>query len=222
MRRKGKINKEENELNGIKAQIKKQKKKIIKSEDAKSEISVKEDVEMEIEKKPEIIAQKDARDLDKDDGCKEKEQEIKDWKKDYDGLYDKYLRMYSEFENFRRRTNKEKFELIDRANATLILDLLGVIDDFERALLSFKDSNDINEVKEGVKLIYYKLKKNLEDKGLKEMECIGNDFDPELHEAISKIPAPKKKLKGKIVDQIQKGYFLKDNVLRYSQVIVGE
>jgi len=157
-----------------------------------------------------------------DDKCKEKDEEIKDWKNEYDGLYDKYIRMYSEFENFRRRTNKEKLELIEYANAKLLLDILPVLDDFERALSVMEKAEDLKSVKEGVVLIYNKFRKNLEDKGIKEIDCLGKDFNPDLHEAIYKIPAPKKKLSGKIIDQVQKGYYLKDKVIRHSKVVVGE
>ncbi|MEM6360414.1 MAG: nucleotide exchange factor GrpE [Bacteroidota bacterium] len=136
---------------------------------------------------------------------------------------DKYLRLYSEFENFRRRTAKEKLEMVQTANEGLISDLLSVIDDFERAEKSFKDNDsDIKALKEGLDLISGKFKKILEQKGLKTMEHKqGSDFDPEFHEAITQIPAPKKKLKGKIVDVIEKGYLLKDKVVRYAKVVIG-
>ncbi|MEM9388920.1 MAG: nucleotide exchange factor GrpE [Bacteroidota bacterium] len=136
---------------------------------------------------------------------------------------DKYLRLYSEFENFRRRTAKEKLEMVQTANESLISDLLSVIDDFERAEKSFEDNDsDIKALKEGLDLISGKFKKILEQKGLKTMEHKqGSDFDPEFHEAITQIPAPKKKLKGKIVDVIEKGYLLKDKVVRYAKVVIG-
>ncbi|MEM1405657.1 MAG: nucleotide exchange factor GrpE [Bacteroidota bacterium] len=136
---------------------------------------------------------------------------------------DKYLRLYSEFENFRRRTAKEKLEMVQTANESLISDLLSVIDDFERAEKSFEgNDSDIKALKEGLDLISGKFKKILEQKGLKTMEHKqGSDFDPEFHEAITQIPAPKKKLKGKIVDVIEKGYLLKDKVVRYAKVVIG-
>jgi molecular chaperone GrpE len=156
------------------------------------------------------------------DECIEKDQIIRDWKNEYDELYDKYIRLYSEFENFRRRTNKEKFELMDHANSNLILDILPVVDDFDRAIQHMDNTSEIVGIVDGMKLIYIKFKKILEDRGLREIEAIGKDFNPDLHEAITKIPAPKRKLKDKIVDQIQKGYYLKDKVLRHSKVVVGE
>lgn len=136
---------------------------------------------------------------------------------------DKYLRLYSEFENFRRRTAKEKLDMVQTANEDLMTALLPVIDDFERAEKSFEDkSTDLGAVKEGVQLIHNKFKKVLEQKGLKAMEGKeGMDFDSEFHEAITQIPAPKKNLKGKVVDVVEKGYMLKDKVIRYAKVVIG-
>jgi len=143
-------------------------------------------------------------------------------KQEYDELHDKYLRLYSDFENFRRRTSKEKIDLIDTANERLILELLPVIDDFERAKESMEKAAEVASVCEGVNLIFSKLKKTLEYFGVKEIECIGEDFNPDIHEAITKIPAPKKKQKGKIIDQVQKGYKIKEKVIRHSKVVVGD
>lgn len=136
---------------------------------------------------------------------------------------DKYLRLYSEFENFRRRTAKEKLEMVQTANEDLMSALIPVIDDFERAEKSFEDENtDLKAVKEGIQLIYNKFRKVLEQKGLRVMEGKeGMDFDPDYHEAITQIPAPKKSLKGKIVDVVEKGYMLKDKVVRYAKVVIG-
>jgi molecular chaperone GrpE len=135
---------------------------------------------------------------------------------------DKYLRLYSEFENYRRRTAREKIELIDTASEGIMTELLPVLDDFERALKSTEDGSDEQSVREGLDLIYHKFKKILEQKGLKNMNSeIGEDFDPDFHEAITQIPAPEKKLKGKIVDVIEKGYLIKDKVIRYAKVVTG-
>ncbi|ELR70959.1 Heat shock protein GrpE [Fulvivirga imtechensis AK7] len=136
---------------------------------------------------------------------------------------DKYLRLYSEFENFRRRTAKEKLEMVQTANEDLMQALIPIIDDFERAEKSFEDEKtDLEAAKEGVQLIYNKFKKVLEQKGLKAMEGKeGMDFDPEFHEAITQIPAPKKNLKGKVVDVVEKGYMLKEKVIRYAKVVIG-
>lgn len=136
---------------------------------------------------------------------------------------DKYLRLYSEFENYRRRTSKEKLDLVQTANEDLMQALLPVMDDFERAEKSFDDeSANLDSVKEGIGLISNKFKKTLEQKGLKPMEGKeGMEFDSELHEAITQIPAPKEELKGKVVDVIEKGYLLKEKVIRYAKVVVG-
>lgn len=135
---------------------------------------------------------------------------------------DKYLRLYSEFENFRRRTAKERLDLVNTANKELFEDLLPVIDDFERADKAFDEKGDIKSFKEGYDHIYNKLKKITEQKGLKVMEVNqGDDFDPEFHEAVTQIPAPEEKLKGKIVDVIEKGYVLNDKVVRFAKVVTG-
>jgi molecular chaperone GrpE len=135
---------------------------------------------------------------------------------------DKYLRLYSEFENFRRRTAKEKLELIGSANESLIQSLLPIIDDFERADKSMTKDSDVKSVKEGVDLIYNKLKSILEQKGVKKIEAgAGSDFDVEFHEAITQIPAPEEKLKGKVVDVIESGYQLNDKVIRFAKVVTG-
>ena len=133
---------------------------------------------------------------------------------------DKYLRLYAEFDNYRRRTSKEKMELIQAANEDLINLLLPVIDDFERAEKSFKNKNDKGA--EGFFLIQNKFRKVLDTCGVRPMEALqGDDFDPELHDAITQIPAPKEELKGKIVDVVEKGYTLNDKVIRHAKVVVG-
>lgn len=136
-------------------------------------------------------------------------------------INDKYLRLYSDFENFRKRTAKEKLDLLTNGNASLLKKILPVMDDFERAIESNKEITDPEILKEGFNLIYSKLKKTLEAEGVKEMESNGEVFDVEYHEAITNIPVPDKSLKGKVVDTTEKGYFLNDNVLRYAKVVVG-
>ncbi|HWV30417.1 MAG TPA: nucleotide exchange factor GrpE [Dyadobacter sp.] len=136
-------------------------------------------------------------------------------------LKDKYLRLYADFENFRRRTAKEKLEMISGASADMVKLILPIVDDFERAKVSFDSSTDIEALKEGVDLIYNKLYKALESKGLKAMESKGTDFDAEIHESIAQFPAPSEDLKGKVIDEIEKGYYLNDKVIRYAKVIVG-
>lgn len=137
-------------------------------------------------------------------------------------LNDKYLRLYSEFDNFRRRTAKERLDLYKNAGQEILSELLPVLDDFDRALLAMTEDADIKAISEGVKLVHQKFKATLENKGLKHFEAVGEPFDPDFHEAITKIPAPKKKLKGKVVDVIEQGYMLNDKVIRYAKVVVGE
>ena len=136
-------------------------------------------------------------------------------------LNDKYLRLYSDFENYRKRTAKEKIHLIDSSNRDLLATLLPVIDDFERAITSNENTEDPTALKEGFLLIYNKIINIMEMEGVKPMNALGKPFDVEYHEAITNIPAPKKSMKGKVMDVTEKGYFLKEKVLRYAKVIVG-
>lgn len=134
---------------------------------------------------------------------------------------DKYLRLYSEFDNFRRRTAKEKLDLLQTAGEQIMVSMLPVIDDFNRAGKTF-ESSDATAIAEGVKLIADKFFKTLEGEGLKLMETKeGTEFDAELHDAVTQIPAPSKKLKGKIVDTIENGYYLGDKVIRHAKVVIG-
>lgn len=139
-----------------------------------------------------------------------------------DELNDKYLRLYSEFDNYRKRTIKEKIDLSKTASAEVISDLLPVMDDFERAIKSTKDSDDCDAFKEGINLIFNKFKGVLEKKGLKPIEAIGKEFDTDFHEGIAYIPAPSEDLIGKIVDETEKGYMLNDKVIRFSKVVIGQ
>lgn len=133
---------------------------------------------------------------------------------------EKYLRLYSEFENFRRRSSKEKLEIIQSANEELIRSVLPVIDDFERAE---KALGSENKELEGFQLIVNKFKKTLEQNGVTLMDLkAGVNFNPDIHEAISQLPAPEEKLKGKIIDVVENGYLLNDKVIRYAKVVVGQ
>jgi len=140
----------------------------------------------------------------------------------YDDLNDKYMRLYSEFDNYRKRTAKERIELQKSASREVILDILPVVDDLERAIQSFEEHQLSEEAKKGIELIYNKLINILSQKGLKEIEAVGQPFDTDFHEAITNIPAPSKKMKGKIMDVIQKGYTLNGKVIRYAKVVVGQ
>ena len=133
---------------------------------------------------------------------------------------DKYLRLYSEFENFRRRTAKEKIDTIMNASEGMIKEILPVVDDFERAQSAFEKATEIAPLKEGIDLIFNKLKKILENKGLKEMDSKDQTFDVELHECITQFEAGDDK-KGKVIDVVEKGYMLNEKVLRYAKVVVG-
>lgn len=132
---------------------------------------------------------------------------------------DKYLRLYSEFENFRRRTAREKLDLIQSANEKLVNAFLPIIDDFERAEKAFKGSE--SKEMEGFLLIYNKFKKILDQAGVKVMEAKGSDFNPDLHEAITQVPAPNESMKGKVMDVVENGYLLNDKVIRFAKVVVG-
>jgi molecular chaperone GrpE len=134
---------------------------------------------------------------------------------------DKYLRLYAEFDNFRRRTVKEREDARKMEGKDLITNLLPVLDDFERALKATENATDVAPVREGVILIQNKLKNTLTQKGLLPMESIGQTFDADLHEAITNIPAPTDDLKGKVIDEMEKGYYLNDKVIRFAKVIVG-
>ncbi len=134
---------------------------------------------------------------------------------------DKYLRLYAEFDNFRRRTIKEREEARKMEGKDVIVSMLPVLDDFERALRAMEGATDVAPLKEGVILVQNKIKNILAQKGLKEMESIGGPFDPELQEAITNIPAPTDEWKGKVIDEMEKGYLLNDKVIRFAKVIVG-
>jgi molecular chaperone GrpE len=142
--------------------------------------------------------------------------------KKVDELNDKYLRLYSEFDNFKRRTAKERIELFSTAGKDILTDLLPVLDDMDRAIKGNKTLDDVEEVKKGLELIHNKFFNILEQKGLKPFKSIGEIFDPEIHDALTKIPASKKKDKGKVIDEIEKGYKLNEKVIRFAKVVVGE
>jgi len=135
---------------------------------------------------------------------------------------DKYLRLVAEFENYKRRNSKERLELMQTAGKEVIMQMLDVVDDADRAQKQLDTTNDINIIKEGILLVFNKLRTTLQAKGLKAMETIGKDFDVDMHEAITEIPAPNEKLKGKVVDEVVKGYYLNDKIIRHAKVVVGK
>ena len=132
------------------------------------------------------------------------------------------MRLSAEYDNYRKRTLKERMELMKNAGEDILINFLPVIDNIERAKSSIDDAKDINAVKEGITLIHKNLADFLKERGITEIKSIGEAFDTDMHEAITKIPAPKKDLKGKVVDVIEKGYKMKDKILRYAKVVVGE
>lgn len=171
--------------------------------------------------------------LEIDEPTKQTEQAA-DTSKELQESKEKYLRLYAEFENYRRRTTKERADLIKGANEGLLKDLLPVIDDFERAQKSMEDIlkidmegkeglfKEVEIMKQGIQLVYNNLLKILTQKGLTPMESsVGKPFDVELHESIAQFPAPSEELKGKVIDEIEKGYYLGDKVIRFAKVVIG-
>lgn len=137
-------------------------------------------------------------------------------------LKDKYLRLYSDFENFRKRTAKERIDLIKTASEDVLKDLIPVVDDFERATKASENETDTIKIREGNQLIFHKLVRILEAKGLKVMDdLIGKSFNPDTQEAITQIPAPTEELKGMVIDVVEKGYTLGEKVVRYAKVVTG-
>jgi molecular chaperone GrpE len=152
---------------------------------------------------------------DEIDRFQELENQIKD-------ANDRYLRLVAEFDNFRKRTAKEKMELTKSAGEDIIKSLLDIVDDSERAAKQMETSEDLPLIKEGINLVFNKLKNTLQAKGLKAMESKEQEFDVELHEALTEIPAPTEALKGKVLDEIIKGYYWNDKIIRHAKVVVGK
>jgi molecular chaperone GrpE len=154
-------------------------------------------------------------------GAAEGNSETEKLKEELAQTKDKYLRLVAEFDNFRRRSAKERVELIQTAGKEIITDMLNVLDDCDRAQKQIETTDDIHQVKEGVLLVFNKLRNFLQSKGVKAMESNGKDFNPDLHEAITEIPAPSEDMKGKVVDEVVKGYYLNDKLIRHAKVVVG-
>ena len=182
--------------------------------------------ENEFDSQEEVTSDQESTDTDnteKSDNSEDSERsELEKTQEELQMLKDKHMRLYAEFENFRRRTAKERLELMSNAGRDILSDLLPVLDDMERAILSNETATDIDSVKEGFTLVHGKFQRIMLSKGLKEMDSKGTPFNTDEHEAITKIPAPSDDLKGKIVDVVEKGYFLNESVLRYAKVVVGE
>lgn len=163
-----------------------------------------------------------AADQDSTDTSEEAMDEVSSLKADLAELNDKYVRMYSEFDNYKRRTARERVEFLQSASRDLVVSLLPVLDDFERAEKAVAESNDLEALREGMKLVHHKMKSVMSQNGLQALESVGKEFDVDFHEAITKIPAPSKDLQGKVVDEVERGYLLKDKVIRFAKVVVGE
>ncbi len=149
------------------------------------------------------------------------ESEIEKLRQQLDDMNDRYLRLVAEFDNFKRRNAKERMELIQTAGKDVITDLLEVLDDSERAQKQMETTDDVQHVKEGVQLVFTKLRNTLAAKGLKPIESLHKDFNVDLHEAVSEIDAGEE-MKGKVVAEIQKGYYLNDKIIRFAKVVVGK
>src|SRR5687767_7369600 len=149
------------------------------------------------------------------------EDEVEKLKSEIAELKDKYLRQVAEFENFRRRTAKERIEMIQTAGKEVITSLLEVLDDCDRAEKQLQASED-TLLKEGIQLVFNKFRNTMQSKGVKPMQTIGTDFNPDQHEAITEIPAPNEELKGKVIDEVQKGYYMNDKIIRFAKVVVGK
>ena len=187
---------------------------------------VKDQIENET---PDLAAGQDESSHDKKEWKKEKahkkskaEDQLEKAELDLLEMKDKHIRLQAEFDNYRKRTLKERMELLKTASESLLISILPVIDDFDRAMQTLDTVEEESHTKDGFKLIYSKFQEFLRQNGVKEIEAKEQDFNTDLHEAITKIPAPTEELKGKIVDVVQKGYYLNDKVIRFSKVIIGE
>lgn len=142
--------------------------------------------------------------------------------KELEEAKDKYLRLAAEFDNYKRRNAKERIDLIATAGRDIVQSLLEVVDDSERAAKQLETATDVNAIREGIMLVFNKLRTTLQHKGLKKMESTGAEFDADLHEAITEIPAPTEDMQGKVIDVVQPGYYLNDKLIRHAKVVVGK
>jgi molecular chaperone GrpE len=148
--------------------------------------------------------------------------ELESLKAELQDQKDKFLRLYAEFDNFKRRNARERVELTQTAGREVITSLLEVLDDCDRAERQMNTSEDLAQIREGIQLVFSKLRNALQSRGLKEMKSIGEAFNPDFHEAITEIPVPDPSMEGKIVDEVEKGYYLHDKIIRFSKVVVGK
>lgn len=201
----------------------KNNKKTIYIMSEKSEKDLKEKQEETVEATPQEQASAETTVEAEEPTAEEKlQKELDDTKAELEKSKKEYMFLLAEFDNFRKRTLKEKSELIKNAAEGAMKDLLPVLDDFERAIQATSESNDVESIKEGVNLIYNKFVKYLEQKGVKVIESQDADFDTEYHEAVTTFPTDDESKKGKVIDTVQKGYVMNDKVIRHSKVVVGQ
>lgn len=198
--------------------MKKKKKHEVMNEEQKQEG---QEMENQVEASADGRAADKAGEVPAEEKRKCPEELIAELKSQNEELKDKYMRLLAEFDNFRRRTNKERVELIQTSSAELMLALLPVLDDFGRAVNAMETSGDAAAIKEGILLVSNKLKTILGQKGLEEMKSLGEDFNAEFHDAVANAPAPAEDQKGKVMDEVEKGYYLNGRILRHAKVVVG-
>ncbi|MEY3921268.1 MAG: hypothetical protein RL634_1029 [Bacteroidota bacterium] len=148
--------------------------------------------------------------------------ELETLKKELDEQKEKFIRLYADFDNFKRRNAKERVDLIQTAGREVIQSMLEVLDDCERAEKQMQQSEDLHQIREGIGLVFTKFRNALQSKGLKEMKSVGEEFNPDFHEAITEIPVTDEKMKGRVVDEVEKGYTLNEKIIRFSKVVVGK
>ena len=165
------------------------------------------------------VADKDSGEINIQDSASD---QIASLKNEIQELKDKYLRQVAEFDNFRKRNARERLDLIQTAGKDVIVSLLEVLDDCDRAEKQLAASEELGTMKEGILLIFNKLRIGLQAKGVKAMQSIGAPFNPDQHEAITEVPAPTEELKGKVIDEVEKGYYLNDKIIRFAKVVVGK
>lgn len=170
----------------------------------------------------EVVASVDIDNVNDQSTTSTEENEVAKLKLELEEQKDKYLRLFADFDNAKKRTAKERIELIQTAGKEVVQSLLDVLDDCDRAEKQLQQSDDIKTIKEGIQLIFNKLRNTLQARGLQPMQSIDTPFDVEKHEAITEIEAPDEALKGKVLDEIQKGYLLNDKIIRFAKVVVGK
>ncbi len=174
--------------------------------------------EKEMQHNPEIAPEQSAQ----SENLSEDSRELDNLQKELQEQKEKYIRLYADFDNFKRRNAKERVELIQTAGREVIQSMLEVMDDCDRAEKQMQKSDDLKQIREGIQLVFTKFRNTLQSKGLKDMKSIGEEFNPDVHEAITEIPVPDENMKGKVVDEVEKGYMLNDKIIRFSKVVVGK